>query len=131
MIVEIRDWQAYKNERGEPYLPITVMEPLIWRAALKHWTAGSYRNAVGDVATAVSQFTQRRLGRCDISEKDLMAQAFTSKPPEADKPRPDAPATRTTRRFSLSNKGPCTSPWAATRPFAIRRTTRPVTGIQP
>ena len=77
-----------------------MLHPLIRTPARAHWEARHYRSAVSDAATNVSQYAQWRLGRYDISEKDLMSQAFTDKPPEEGKPRlrcPGNPKSQTTQ----------------------------------
>jgi hypothetical protein len=72
---------------GGPALPISALDPMVTNAAALLFEAGKYRQAVADAATSVNQFTQNRLGRHDISDKDLMGQAFSDKPPEPGKPR--------------------------------------------
>lgn len=72
---------------GGPALPLMVLDPMISHKITPLWDAEKYRQAVGDAATSVNHFTQNRLGRHDISDKDLMAQAFSDKPPEEGKPR--------------------------------------------
>jgi hypothetical protein len=70
-----------------PALPLTVLDPVIASAAVPLFEAGKYRQAVADAATSVNQLTQNRLGRHDISDRDLMAQAFSANSPEPGKPR--------------------------------------------
>lgn len=55
---------------------------------------------VNDAATHLNTFVQSRIGRDDISDKDLMAQAFSDKPPEEGKARlrcPGNPVNETVR----------------------------------
>ncbi len=62
------------------------------------WGVGKYRQAVNDAATSLNSFAQSRIARYDISDKDLMAQAFSEKAPEPGKPRlrcPGDPGTET------------------------------------
>jgi hypothetical protein len=64
------------------------------------WLAGKYRQAVNDAATSLNVYAQGRIGRHDISDKHLMAQAFSEKDPEAGKSRlrcPGNPETETVR----------------------------------
>jgi uncharacterized protein (TIGR02391 family) len=72
---------------GESVLPLSTLDPVVYQAAAPLWEAGKYRQAVADAATNVNQFIQYRLGRHDVSDKDLMAQAFSDKDPEPGKPR--------------------------------------------
>ena len=50
---------------------MTVLDPLVYEAAIKHWKHGHYRIAVGEAATNVDRFTQRRLQRFDVSGAPL------------------------------------------------------------
>lgn len=77
--------QARIGER--PALPLTMLDPVIADAALPLWEVGKYRQAVNDAARSLNVFAQQRLGRRDISDKKLMADAFSDKPPEVGKAR--------------------------------------------
>jgi Protein of unknown function (Hypoth_ymh) len=81
---QIDDAQA---EDGSPVLPMTVLDPLVYEAAIKHWKHGHYRIAVGEAATNVDRYTQRRLQRFDVSGASLMEEAFSANPPQPGKPR--------------------------------------------
>jgi hypothetical protein len=70
-----------------PALPLNVLDPVVANAAVPLFEAGKYRQAVADAATSVNQLTQNRLGRHDVSDKNLMAQAFSDDPPAQGKPR--------------------------------------------
>jgi hypothetical protein len=70
-----------------PALPLMMLDPVIADAALPLWRVGKYRQAVNDAATNLNAFAQRRLGRRDISDKSLMGEAFSDKPPESGKAR--------------------------------------------
>src|SRR5262249_19292256 len=72
---------------GGPALPLSVADPMVWGPAAPLWELGKYRQAVADAATSVNHFTQKRLDRYDISDSDLMAQAFSDKPPQPGEPR--------------------------------------------
>lgn len=63
------------------------MDPVIGYPAIALWKAGKFRQAVNDAATRLNAFTQTRLDRHDVSDKELMAQAFDEKPPQPGKPR--------------------------------------------
>jgi hypothetical protein len=83
-------WEAMSSLQqtlGMPVLPMGVLDPVIGNAALPLWMAGKYRQAVNDAATHLNTFVQRRIGRQDISDKDLVAQAFSDKDPEEGKGR--------------------------------------------
>jgi hypothetical protein len=74
-------------ENGSPVLPMTVLDRLVHEAAIKHWKHGHYRIAVGEAATNVDRYTQRRLERFDVSGAALMDEAFSTNPPQLGKPR--------------------------------------------
>jgi Protein of unknown function (Hypoth_ymh) len=82
-------WEMLDQARisESPALPLMMLDPVIADAALPLWTVGKYRQAVNDAATSLNMFAQQQLGRRDISDKSLMAEAFSDKPPEAGKAR--------------------------------------------
>lgn len=67
--------------------PLAFLHPLVWEPAQPQWEAGRYRLAVNEAANHVNEFTQKRLGRTDISDSKLMGEAFSKEPPESGKPR--------------------------------------------
>jgi hypothetical protein len=82
-------WEVLDQARIDesPALPLLMLDSVIADAALPLWTVGKYRQAVNDAATNLNVFAQQQLGRRDISDKSLMAEAFSDKPPEAGKAR--------------------------------------------
>jgi len=70
-----------------PVLPLTMLDRVIADAALPLWEVGKYRQAVNDAATSLNQFAQAQLGRRDISDRKLMAEAFSDTPPKPGEPR--------------------------------------------
>jgi len=92
----LKRWEAMASLQqtvGEPVLSMSVLDPVIGHAALPLWMAGKYRQAVNDAATHLNIFVQMRIGRDDISDKDLMAQAFSDKAPEKGKARLRCPGS--------------------------------------
>lgn len=67
---------------GAPVLPISLLDAIVFQAAIGHWTSQHYRSAVGDAAIAVNWFTQQRVGRADISDRELMSRAFSEDDPK-------------------------------------------------
>lgn len=63
-----------------PTLAADEFHPWVWQAAQTLWQSEHYRMAVSAAATAISAHTQTKLGRRDVSDDDLMNQAFTEKP---------------------------------------------------
>jgi len=91
---------ALQEKAGEPVLPMSALDPVVSEGVSLLWLAGKYRQAVNDAATNLNVFAQDRIGRHDISDKDLMAQALSEKDPEEGKSRlrcPGNPETETVR----------------------------------
>jgi hypothetical protein len=89
-----------EDDAVPPLLPFEAMDWLVSHPAELLWEAGKYRQAVNDAATRLNAFTQDRLGRHDVSDSHLMAQAFSDKDPEPGQPRlrcPGDPASMTVR----------------------------------
>jgi Protein of unknown function (Hypoth_ymh) len=85
---------------GGPALPLKLLDSVVSEVALPLWEAGKYRQAVSDAATNLNIYAQNRIGRHDISDKDLMGQAFSDKDPELGKSRlrcPGNPANETVK----------------------------------
>lgn len=89
-----------RNDLDPAVAALRMLHPLVYTPARAHWEADHYRSVVSDAATNVSQYAQWRLGRYDISEKDLMCQAFTDKPPSRASLVSAAPATQRARPSS-------------------------------
>jgi uncharacterized protein (TIGR02391 family) len=70
-----------------PRVTAASLHPLIWQAAEAQWSTGHRHEAVLAAAKAVNSQLQTRIGRRDISESDLVRQAFSAKPPEEGKSR--------------------------------------------
>ena len=72
-----------------PRLSASHLHPWIWDGARALWSSGHYREAVGAAARKINAETQNKLGRRDVSETDLIKQAFS-----LDAPKPGAPRLR-------------------------------------
>jgi uncharacterized protein (TIGR02391 family) len=70
-----------------PRISAAALHPLIWKAAEAQWSTGHRHEAVLAAAKAVNSHLQTKIGRRDVSEVDLVRQAFNDKPPEAGKSR--------------------------------------------
>lgn len=93
----VQDWRvfdAHQQPDSVPVFPLNLLDQVVAEAAISLWRTGKYRQAVNDAATAVNSFAQGRIGRHDISDKDLMALAFSDSPPEEGKPRLRCPGNR-------------------------------------
>lgn len=70
-----------------PRLSAGAFHPLIWKAAQAQWSTGHRHEAVLAAAKAVNSHLQTKLNRRDVSEQDLVKQAFSEKDAESGKPR--------------------------------------------
>lgn len=107
MLAARRKMAEASSRLGQPALPMGVLHPLVCSVARPLWDKGNYRHAIADAATVVSNHTQNRLGRHDISDRELMAQAFSDKDPEPGKPRlrcPGKPNSEVTRSMQEGAK---------------------------
>ncbi|MFH5231446.1 TIGR02391 family protein [Antrihabitans spumae] len=72
---------------SSPKISAAALHPLIWQAASAQWSTGHRHEAVLAAAKAVNSHLQTKIGRRDVSETDLVKQAFSDKAPEPGKPR--------------------------------------------
>jgi len=100
-----RQMKAAEGEFGSPVLPMRLLDPLVQDAATRHWQFGHYRIAVGEAATNVDRYTQRRLERFDISGTALMEAAFSTNPPQAGKPRLRCPGNQASEAVKSQQTG--------------------------
>ncbi|WP_157183888.1 TIGR02391 family protein [Nocardia takedensis] len=70
-----------------PRITASSLHHLIWDSAKVQWSTGHRHEAVLAAAKAVNSALQTKIGRRDVSESDLVKQAFSDKAPEAGKPR--------------------------------------------
>jgi Protein of unknown function (Hypoth_ymh) len=106
----LTQWQrlvgtGQKNDVVPAMVPIAMMDPLVRLAAVPLWKAGKSRLAVNDAATALNAFAQDRLGRRDISDSDLMAQAFSPSEPQKDQPRLRCPGDHRSMTVRSQQRG--------------------------
>jgi uncharacterized protein (TIGR02391 family) len=79
-ILDDRDEWAIRLQPDAPTLSADKFHHWVWDAAQTFWESAHYRAAVDAAATAINAHTQTKVGRRDISDNDLMNQAFTEKP---------------------------------------------------
>ncbi len=70
-----------------PRISAAELHPLIWKAAEAQWSTGHRHEAVLAAAKAVNSHLQTKVNRRDVSEVDLVRQAFSDKDPEPGKAR--------------------------------------------
>jgi hypothetical protein len=71
---------------NSPRIAASALHHLIWGAAETQWVLGQRHEAVLAAAKAVNSLLQAKVSRRDVSESDLVKQAFSEKAPEPSKP---------------------------------------------
>ncbi|WP_157225133.1 TIGR02391 family protein [Nocardia thailandica] len=82
--------EVSKNLGGwdsSPAITAGSLHPLIWQAAAAQWSTGHRHEAVLAASKAVNSLLQSRVSRRDVSESDLVKQAFGEGLPTPGKPR--------------------------------------------
>ncbi|WP_280247396.1 MULTISPECIES: TIGR02391 family protein [Nocardia] len=93
-----------------PRISASGLHPMVWTAASPHWATGHRHEAVLAASKVANSLLQARVGRRDVSERDLVQQAFSDKDPEPGKPRLRFPhiddeQTRASMRLGVMNFG--------------------------
>lgn len=70
-----------------PQLSAGSLHQLVWKAAQAQWSTGHRHEAVLAAAKSVNSHLQAKLNRRDVSEQDLVKQAFSDRDPELGKSR--------------------------------------------
>lgn len=78
-IIEDADEWAIRLRPEAPTLAADEFHRWVWDAARTFWESAHYRAAVNAAATAINAHTQSKIGRTDVSDDDLINQAFTDK----------------------------------------------------
>jgi hypothetical protein len=88
-----------------PQLHASNLHPDVWDAARSLWRSQHRREAVEAAARSLNAVLQDRLGRRDITDADLVRQAFRSGAPEVGKPRLRFPGDRTSPTWRSRQQG--------------------------
>lgn len=80
--LERREELAEKLGDNAPDMNASNLHPWVWESCKLLWNDGHYHQAVMAAAIQVNAETQKKLGRLDISEKELFDQAFSSNDPK-------------------------------------------------
>ncbi|KJF16623.1 TIGR02391 family protein [Acidithrix ferrooxidans] len=92
----LRQEELQKNlGENAPEISAAKLHPWVWNGASSLWQSGHYRSAVEDAAKKVNAETQNKVGRRDVSEKNLFQEAFST----------DAPITGKSRLRRMTNDG--------------------------
>ncbi|HET9894583.1 MAG TPA: TIGR02391 family protein [Streptosporangiaceae bacterium] len=84
------DWDGMTENDGETVqwvIPLNALDLVVHDAVAQNWRHGQYRQAVENAAGKLNKFTQDWLDRHDISDSDLMTQAFSPNRPKDGAPR--------------------------------------------
>lgn len=72
---------------SSPRITAASLHPFIWTAAKAQWATGHRHEAVLAASKAVNSQLQAKISRRDVSERDLVRQAFSERDPAEGKPR--------------------------------------------
>ncbi|SKD36121.1 TIGR02391 family protein [Mycobacteroides abscessus] len=78
------EWAANLGSDA-PTIAADKLHQWIWAPAQTFWESEHYRAAVDAAARAINAHTQKKIGRKDIHDDDLMNQAFAEKPKSGQK----------------------------------------------
>jgi hypothetical protein len=85
--IERREEIAEKIGDKAPKISAAALHPWVWESARSLWQSGHYRTAVQTAVTKLNAETQNKVGRRDVSEKDLFWQCYSNDDPKPGKPR--------------------------------------------
>ncbi|RBO83086.1 TIGR02391 family protein [Nocardia puris] len=88
-IEEIQMQNEFDANLGDnaPSLNANQLHDWVWEAAKPLWMSGHFSEAVRAASVVVNARTQDKVGRREVSESDLFAQAFTLDAPKTGAPR--------------------------------------------
>jgi hypothetical protein len=81
LLEQLESMPPERHIEGILAFPLTFYHPLVAGSARPLFEAFQYRMAVNEAATQVNEALQKRIGRYDISDSDLMGKAFSADPP--------------------------------------------------
>lgn len=90
---------------ASPQIAASGLHPLIWKAASAQWSTGHRHEAVLAAAKAVNSLLQQKVSRRDLSEADLVKQAFSKDAPEQGKSRLRFPGAGNTQMAESMRRG--------------------------
>lgn len=70
-----------------PLFDASALHPWVWEAAKPHWTSGNHDAAVWAAGVNVNSRLQRKVGRRDIGEGQLLRESFSPDEPKPGRPR--------------------------------------------
>jgi hypothetical protein len=106
-ILEDRDEWAVRLTPSAPSLPADQFHPWVWDAARTFWESKHFRSAVHAAASSISDHLQNKLGRRDVTDAALVAEALSNNAPAPGAPRlripgdPKDPGVKSRQRGAL------------------------------
>jgi len=88
-----------------PTMTADALHPEVWIMAAGLWEAGHFRVAVQKAATHLNGSIQDKVNRRDVSDRELVQQAFSTAPPQPGKPRLWWPGNSTDRTVVSMREG--------------------------
>lgn len=88
-----------------PRLAASSLHPWVWDGARSLWQSGHLREAIGAAARKLNAEAQNKLGRRDVSETELLNQAFSLEAPKPGAPRLRLVAEDDPKTFSSVHRG--------------------------
>ncbi|MFC8807990.1 TIGR02391 family protein [Streptomyces anthocyanicus] len=104
-IVKDMDEWVIRLAPDAPSLPADQFHPWVWDAARTFWESRHYRAAVHAAATSINAHLQNKLGRRDLSDAKLVAEALSDKPPESGKARLRVPGDKADTAVQTRQRG--------------------------
>ncbi|WP_336698623.1 TIGR02391 family protein [Curtobacterium sp. USHLN213] len=86
-LITQEETRAHIRGSAAPAMSADALHPIVWGAAQNLWNDGHHSAAVQRAATFLNAHVQDLVSRTDISDRDLMGQAFSLGPPEPGRPR--------------------------------------------
>jgi len=87
-----------------PSIVADQFHPHVWSAAAALWDTGQYRVAVGQAATSLSAHIASKAGS-SLTERKLVAEVFSSKPPTAGQVRLHLPGDKASETWKSRQEG--------------------------
>lgn len=88
-----------------PRLAASSLHPWVWDGARSLWQSGHYREAIGAAARKLNAESQNKLNRRDVSETELINQAFSLEAPKPGMPRLRLATEDNPKTFSSLHRG--------------------------
>jgi hypothetical protein len=88
-----------------PVLPADKFHPWVWNSARPLWESHHYRQSVQTAATALNAKIQEKVQRRDVSDTNLIQEAFSGSAPAPGKPRLRIPGDASSETVQSRQRG--------------------------